>query len=361
MNTTKKTVAVGMSGGVDSSVAAAILLEQGYNVFGITLRVLPPLSAPYNPETDSNVIRARAVAKKLGIKHYVAICSDTFTNTVLKECANDFANARTPNPCCYCNRYIKFGWMMDFAKEHGADFLATGHYVNICKVDNVNRLFRGIDIAKDQSYFLFGVDDAHRARIITPLGNMIKSDVRKLAAQYGFVNANDSDSQDICFDIYSDSYTEFLTNKFGCITRPGNFVTENGKVLNAHTGYHKYTIGQRKGLGVALGVPAFVQSIDKSTGNIIVTPDKSAVCKSEVFIKNCVWHGNNFSVNETFECMGMVRYRQHPVNCLVKILENGTALAKFEHPVFAVTGGQCAVFYSENLVLGGGWISKRDC
>ena len=172
----KKRVAVGMSGGVDSSVAALVLLEQGYDVFGVTLRVLPPLAnsgaTPYDPEKDESVLRARAVAKRLGIEHFVAVCDDAFTERVLKRCHDDFAQARTPNPCCYCNRFVKFGWMMDFALEHGADFLSTGHYVNVKEVGGIRRLFRGKDLAKDQSYFLFGVPDEALARVMTPLGGM---------------------------------------------------------------------------------------------------------------------------------------------------------------------------------------------
>ena len=360
----KARVAVGMSGGVDSSVAALLLLEQGYDVFGVTLRVLPPLSSPYDPEKDESVLRARAVAKKLGIEHYVAVCDDAFTDRVLKRCHDDFAGARTPNPCCYCNRYVKFGWMLDFALERGADFLSTGHYVNVKEVGGVRRLFKGRDAAKDQSYFLFGVPDSAMARVMTPLGDMEKPEVRAMAAKHGFENASTSDSQDICFDIYGDDYTNFLQERFGAMTRSGNFVTADGKIWNSHEGYHRYTVGQRKGLGVALGVPAFVQSVNPETGDILVTTDKSAVSASEVRIQNCEWHGVNpatgraYAAGDTFECEGMVRYRQRPTRCMVKILEDGCALASFEQSQFAVTPGQCAVFYDGDMVLGGGWIVR---
>ena len=193
-------------------------MEQGYDVFGVTLRVLPPLAnngaAPYDPEKDESVLRARAVAKRLGIEHFVAVCDDAFTERVLKRCHDDFAQARTPNPCCYCNRFVKFGWMMDFALEHGADFLSTGHYVNVKEVGGIRRLFRGKDHAKDQSYFLFGVPDEAMARVMTPLGGMEKPEVRAMAAKHGFENASASDSQDICFDIYGDDYTAFLQEQF---------------------------------------------------------------------------------------------------------------------------------------------------
>ena len=254
--------------------------------------------------------------------------------------------------------------MLDFALEHGADFLSTGHYVNVKEVGGVRRLFKGRDAAKDQSYFLFGVPDSAMARVMTPLGGMEKPEVRAIAAKHGFENASASDSQDICFDIYGDDYTNFLQERFGTMTRPGNFVTEDGKFLRSHEGYHRYTVGQRKGLGVALGVPAFIRSVDPATGDIVVTADKSAVSATDVRIENCQWHGINpatgraYAAGDTFECEGMVRYRQRPTRCMVKILEDGCALASFEIPQFAVTPGQCAVFYDGDMVLGGGWIVR---
>jgi tRNA-specific 2-thiouridylase len=201
------------------------------------------------------------------------------------------------------------------------------------------------------------------ARVITPLGSLTKPEVREIAARHGFENASASDSQDICFDIYGSDYTDFLQQRFGCMTRPGNFVTVDGKILKSHEGYHRYTVGQRKGLGVALGVPAFVQSVNPETGDIVVTADKSAVSANDVRIQNCEWHGPNpatgaaYAPGDTFECEGMVRYRQRPVKCMVKILEGGCALASFAQPQFAVTPGQCAVFYDADMVLGGGWIA----
>ena len=165
-----------MSGGVDSSVAALLLQQQGYEVVGVTLRVLPDVSqeSAFDAENDPSVVRARAIAEKLGIEHHVANCSDAFTGEVLKRCHADFSHARTPNPCCYCNRFIKFGWMMDYAKSLGADFLATGHYVRIEEVNGVRRLLRGRDPGKDQSYFLFWVPDERRNHVLTPLGTYVK-------------------------------------------------------------------------------------------------------------------------------------------------------------------------------------------
>ncbi|PWJ35476.1 tRNA 2-thiouridine(34) synthase MnmA [Fibrobacter succinogenes] len=352
----KTRVAVGMSGGVDSSVAALLLQQQGYEVVGVTLRVLPDVDSAFDAENDPSVVRARAIAEKLGIEHHVANCSDAFTGEVLKRCHADFSHARTPNPCCYCNRFIKFGWMMDYAKSLGAEFLATGHYVRIEEVDGVRRLLRGRDPGKDQSYFLFWVPDERRNHVLTPLGTYVKSEVREIAEQNGFVNAKTGDSQDICFDIYGSQYTEFLKDRFGEMTRPGRFVDEKGKVWNTHDGFHKYTVGQRKGLGVAIGVPAFVKHVDPETGDILVTGDKSSVCFDRVEMVNCEWHGGVREVGTTFRAEGMVRYRQRAVGCEITIVDTNKAVAVFDEPLFAVTPGQCAVFYDGDMVLGGGQI-----
>ena len=356
----KARVVVGMSGGVDSSVAALLLQQQGYEVVGVTLRVLPDVGgaqeSSFDAENDPSVIRAEAIAEKLGIEHHVANCSAAFTDEVLKRCHADFSHARTPNPCCYCNRFIKFGWMMDYAKSLGADFLATGHYVRIEEVDGTRRLMRGRDPGKDQSYFLFWVPDERRNHVLTPLGTYVKSEVREIAEQNGFVNAKAGDSQDICFDIYGSQYTKFLKNRFGEMTRPGRFVDEKGKVWNTHDGFHKYTVGQRKGLGVAIGVPAFVKHVDPETGDILVTGDKSAVCFDRVEMMNCEWHGGSRAIGETFRAEGMVRYRQRPVACEVTVVDTNKAIAVFDEPLFAVTPSQCAVFYEGDMVLGGGQI-----
>ena len=184
----------------------------------------------------------------------------------------------------------------------------------------------------------------------------MKSEVREIAELNGFVNAKAGDSQDICFDIYGSQYTEFLKDRFGEMTRAGRFVDENGKVWNTHDGFHKYTVGQRKGLGVAIGVPAFVKHVDPETGDILVTGDKSSVCFDRVEMVNCEWHGRPHAIGDTFLAEGMVRYRQRPVACNVTIVDENKAVAIFDEPLFAVTPGQCAVFYDGDMVLGGGQI-----
>ena len=347
-----------MSGGVDSSVAALMLLEQGYDVFGVTLRVLPPLANSYDPEKDESVLRARAVAERLGIEHYVAVCDDAFTERVLKRCHDDFAQARTPNPCCYCNRFVKFGWMMDFALEHGADFLSTGHYVNVREVGGVRRLFKGKDSAKDQSYFLFGVPDEALARVMTPLGGMEKPEVRALASKHGFENASASDSQDICFDIYGDDYTNFLQERFGAMTRPGNFVTEDGKILRSHEGYHRYTVGQRKGLGVALGVPAYVKEINAAANEVVLSSEE-ALYRTELDCRDLRFLSiPDPAPGERVRAKIKIRYHDGGTVGTVERTGDDTAHVVFETPVRAPAPGQSAVFYDEAArVIGGGVIA----
>lgn len=355
----KGRIVVGMSGGVDSSLTALLLKEQGYEVVGVTLRVLPDVTGiPYDPEKDFAVVRAREVAQNMGIEHRVAICSEAFTKEVLSRCYEDFVHGGTPNPCTYCNRFIKFGWLLDYAiEECHADKVATGHYARLVDLEGSRRMYRGTDLNKDQSYFLFALTDEQRAHIEMPLGGYTKSDVRALALKRGIASAKDSDSQDICFDIHGDAYTRFLEKHFGSLERPGFFTDESGKKLAPHKGCHRYTIGQRKGLGVAMGVPAFVKEIDPETGNVVLTTDKDQLASERMLIKNVVWHGGMPS--HTFDCFVQTRYRQHAVACTVRLLTESTAEVIFETPLLSVTKGQAAVFYEKDLLLGGGWISER--
>lgn len=347
----KKRIAVGLSGGVDSSLTAVLLKEKGYEVIGVTLLVHPNVGAV---EDNSTVLRAREVASQLNIEHHIVSSSEAFSKEVLFRCYDDFIHARTPNPCVYCNRYIKFGWLMDYAQnELNAPLIATGHYVRVLEIEGIPRLFRGADFSKDQSYFLFALTDDQRKRMKTPLGDYLKSDVRKLAEKYGIVSAKDKDSQDICFDIYGKPYTDYLESHFGKLVRPGCFIDESGKEIAFHQGIHRYTVGQRKGLGVALGEPAFIKEI-KETGEIVLTTNKEHLKSSRMKIKNLVWHGSSFF--QEIQCKVSTRYRQIPVSCTLFPNRENSAEVIFEEPLASVTPGQCAVFYDNELVLGGGWI-----
>ncbi len=355
----KGRIVVGMSGGVDSSLTALLLKDQGYEVVGVTLRVLPDVDGSYDVNSDFAVLRAREVAQNMGIEHHVAVCSDVFTKEVLSRCYENFIHGGTPNPCTYCNRFIKFGWLLDYAQTQcGAVKMATGHYVKLVDREGTRRMCRGADVNKDQSYFLFALTDEQRAHIEMPLGDFTKSEVRVLALEHGIASAKDSDSQDICFDIHGNAYTHFLEQHFGSLERPGFFTDESGKKLAPHQGCHRYTIGQRKGLGVAMGVPAFVKTVDSDTGNVVLTTERDHLACGHMLIQNTVWHGGISS--EKFDCLVQTRYRQHAVSCTVHILSETTAEVFLEVPLLAVTKGQAAVFYEKDMLLGGGWIQETN-
>lgn len=357
--TEKRRVVVGLSGGVDSTLAASLLLEQGYEVVGVTLRLLPCTESGERRSCCGldGVSQARAVAKQLGIRHYTADCHDAFTDTVLRPSWESYSHGKTPNPCVLCNRHIKFGWLLDFAKKVGAEFVATGHYSRI-EPDEAGRmrLWRGADFAKDQSYFLFALSNEQLASSLMPLGGFTKPAVRVMAAERGFVNANRQDSQDVCFAVDNGGFPEFMRQRFGGDAKPGLLLDDAGKVLAKHAGIHLFTLGQRKNIGVALGKPAFVRSIDAESGNVVITTDKQNLFSTQALIRNLVWHGKPLQLGETMECQVQTRYRQTPVMGLITMGDQGQASIQLSTPQHAVTPGQCAVMYQNDLVLGGGWI-----
>lgn len=355
----KPRVVVGLSGGVDSTLAASLLLEQGYEVVGVTLRLLPCTESGERRSCCGldGVSQARAVAKQLGIRHYTADCHEAFTDQVLRPSWDSYSVGRTPNPCVLCNRHIKFGWLLDFAHKVGAKFVATGHYARIAPdADGRMRLWRGEDRDKDQSYFLFALSPEQLASSLMPLGAFTKPLVRTMAAERGYVNANRQDSQDVCFAVDDGGFPEFMRQRFGGEAKPGILVDDAGKVLAKHEGIHRFTKGQRKNIGVALGKPAFVRSIDPVSGVVVITTDKESLYSAQVSIRDLVWHGAPLSLGQQTPCQVQTRYRQTPVNGVLTMGDHGQASVELESPQHAVTPGQCAVLYQEQLVLGGGWI-----
>jgi len=355
----KPRIVVGLSGGVDSTLAASLLIEQGYEVIGVTLRLLPCTESGERRSCCGldGVAQARAVAGQLGIRHYTADCHDAFTENVLKTSWEAYAQGMTPNPCVLCNRHIKFGWLMDFAQKVGADMVATGHYARIAPDDSGRmRLWRGEDHNKDQSYFLFALSSEQIAHSRMPLGGFTKPLVREMAGQRGYVNANRQDSQDVCFAVDNGGFPEFMRQRFGELSRPGVLVDDEGHVLAKHDGIHKFTLGQRKNIGVALGKPAFVRSIDAKSGVVVITTDKNTLYSTEVRVRDLVWHGDSLSVGETFDCEVQTRYRQTPVAAKAYQGADGYLIIHLLNPQHAITPGQCAVLYRGDLVLGGGWI-----
>jgi len=343
--TDKKTIAVAMSGGVDSSVTAALLQAEGHNVFGITMRLW---DGPTTPVDD-----ARRVAQRLGIVHHVAAFEECFASGVMDYFTAEYAAGRTPNPCARCNQLVKFGLLLDRARELGADYLATGHYARICRdADGTPHLMTAVNRKKDQSYFLFSLTRGQLERIIFPLGEVQdKQEVRELAVRFDLPVAAKDDSQDICF-IPGDDYIGFLEGR-GVQPQPGDFVHADGTVVGRHGGIHRYTIGQRRGMGIAWKEPLHVLGIDRDNNRIVVGP-VTELYREGFTVSGCNWIVPAAGAKLPVQCK--IRYRHQPVPCRVEILPAERARVTFLTPEKGVTPGQVAVFYREDEVLGGGWI-----
>lgn len=362
--TASRRIVVGLSGGVDSAVAAALLLEQGWQVIGATLRLQPCQEDTAERRSCcglDGIAEARAVAGQLGIPHYVVDAQESFSRTVLEPCWNDYAVARTPNPCVLCNRQIKFGLLLDFARSLGADRVATGHYAQL-KPDAQGRirLYRGADPAKDQSYFLAAMTREQLAAAVMPLGGMLKEEVRRLARERGFVNASRRESQDVCFAVPEGGFPEYLRRLFQAEARPGRIVDADGRDLGPHDGLHRFTVGQRQGLGIALGRPAWVKSIRATDAAVVLTTEPQDLETHQLLADACEWHGEQPPTGKGIACQAQIRYRQPPPPAKVWPAPDGRALIQFAQPVRAATPGQAVVFYQDDLVLGHGWIAGES-
>lgn len=359
----KPRIVVGLSGGVDSALAAALLLEQGFDVIGVTLRLLPCVETGERRSCCGidGVMQARAVAGQLGIPHYVLDCHDAFTDRVLRPCWDAYAAARTPNPCVLCNRHVKFGVLLEFARSLGAGRVATGHYARIT-ADAAGRpeLRRGADRNKDQSYFLFDLTAEQLAAAVMPLGGFTKPEVRRLAKERGFVNAERPESQDICFAVDEGGFAEFLRQRFHGEARPGPILDDSGREIGRHDGLHRFTLGQRRGIGVALGRPAWVKELRADSAAVVLTTDEAALGTGELTAGDVLWHGVPPAPGSEISCGVQTRYRQQPVPAVVipGPADSAMVTVRFGHPVKSVTPGQAAVFYLDDLVLGGGWIGE---
>lgn len=350
-------VVIAMSGGVDSSVSAALLKQQGYDVTGVSLQLYDPV--PKEPGCRiktccslNDVLDAGRVARKLGIPFEVIDMRAEFKELVIDYFIREYAAGRTPNPCIRCNELIKFDLLLKKALELGADCLATGHYARIGHDSTGSkRLMTGLDPVKDQSYFLFAMNSEQLEHTLFPVGNLKKSEVRRLAEEFKLPVAQKHESQDICF-IPGNDYVRFLEAK-GIDEVPGEIVTTNGRVVGRHAGLHRYTIGQRKGLGIAWSEPLHVQQID-SENNRLVVGTKDELPRSSLTAGQTVWSGSEPTAEFTAFCR--IRYRHTPAPCRVIPLANSRFSVNFEEPQSAVTPGQAAVFYDGEYVLGGGWI-----
>ena len=340
-------IAVAMSGGVDSSVTAALLIQQGHDVIGITMRLFEPCTTG----SGSAAYDAAQVARHLGIPHHLADFEPEFRDLIINDFISEYGRGHTPNPCIRCNRYVKFRLLLDKARELGADFLATGHYVRkTVDPDGSCHLRMARNIRKDQSYFLYTLTQERLARLLFPLGEFeSKDDVRRLAREFGLPVAEKSDSQEVCF-IPNDDYVAFLDGSGGLTDTAGEIVHLDGSVLGRHAGTHRYTIGQRKGLGLAWSEPLYVVAIDSSNNRIVVA-EQQYVFADGLLAADPSWVSQ--PAGTELECTCKIRYRHQPVACRVRIRDDGNCEVCFSERQKSVTPGQSVVFYREDEVLGG--------
>ncbi|MBR6427559.1 MAG: tRNA 2-thiouridine(34) synthase MnmA [Clostridia bacterium] len=353
-------VIVGMSGGVDSAVAAFLLKQQGYEVIGVTLRTWQ--SPDGNDSRCCEIDDARESARLIGIPYYVFNCTGEFEKKIIEPFVSDYINGRTPNPCVICNREIKWELLTYYANVLGAEYVATGHYASVIRLENGRFTVGMADHAeKDQTYMLYRLTQDQLKRTVMPLGAYSKREVRSIAEKAGLQVAAKPDSQEICF-VTKGNYADFITYRKGVDFRPdeGNFVDESGKVLGRHRGIIHYTVGQRKGLSISLGCPVYVKEIRAEKNEIVLSaspdgPDcKTLVCRDLNFMSV-----DEPRTGERISCRVKVRYRHSGQSALIEKTAADTVAVTFYEPVRFAAPGQSAVFYDRNgYLIGGGIISE---
>jgi len=351
----KQRVVVAMSGGVDSSVTAALLQERGYDVIGLTMQLWKPAAhsdAPVSCGSQDTVTEARRVAEQLRIQFHAVNFEDEFRSKVVEQFCDQYFSGRTPNPCVICNQLLKFDLLQRKARELDADFMATGHYACIDQQGGRYFLRKGLDRHKDQSYFLFTLSQEQLAFSLFPLGGLRKSEVRALAQRFNLSVANKAESQDICF-VPDGDYVRLLEQERGTGACDGDIVHVSGKVLGRHKGFYRYTVGQRKGLGIGWTAPLFVVGIDAEKKQVIVG-EREHLSRRELEIDNCRWSIELPTAPFSTRCR--IRYRHQEVPATVEPLPGNQARIIFAEPQKGITPGQAAVFYDDDVVLGGGWI-----
>lgn len=357
-NTNKNiTVAVAMSGGVDSSVCAHLVKEQNFDLFGATMKLYTPSneSATDRPcGTDKDILDAKSTCDKIGIEHFVYDFSGCFKKHVIDNFTQTYIAGGTPNPCIECNRHLKFGKLLDAARKDGADMIATGHYARIQKADNGRYLLmKAKDKNKDQSYVLWSLSQDVLSHTLLPLGEYTKDEIRAIANKEGFVNANKGDSQDICF-VPDGDYASFITRETGYTASPGNYLDIDGNIIGKHKGVIHYTIGQRKGLGISMGRHIFV--CDKNPeSNTVTLADEEFIFKKEVKIKQINLISTD-KIEGEIRAEAKLRYRQFPAPCRVIQSGEDELTLIFDTPQRAPAKGQSAVIYNGDIVVGGGII-----
>ncbi len=353
---TDKKILVAMSGGVDSTVCAHLLKKQGYNIGGITMRVwsdVEDIPEGDSITADSNCIDALKACDKLSVPHHIVSYGESFKKCVIERFLGDYINGLTPNPCVECNKHIKFGKLFDSARLLGYDMLATGHYARIEKNGDSFELRKAKDTSKDQSYFLWAINKQLLSQIFFPLGDYTKAEIRAIAEDAGFESAHRSDSQDICF-IENGDYACFIKKHTHRDFTSGNFTDADGNVIGKHSGIINYTIGQRKGLGVAFGKPMFVGKKDAEKNTVMLCTD------AELYSNELTASSINLLVNDTLETptrlLAKIRYRHTPAIATVTRTDSNTLSVRFDLPQRAIAPGQSIVLYDGDTVVGGGII-----
>lgn len=362
----KERVLMAMSGGIDSSVAAMLLLEQGYELIGCTFRTFDSIRESCLTKEKGccsvdSIMEAKHLAQQLGFEHHIVDFRQTFRDSVIRNFIDEYKAGRTPNPCVICNSHIKWGVLIDKARELGCSRIATGHYARISQHNGHYYLRRAADTQKDQTYFLWMLTEDNLRQTLFPLGDLTKSEVREIARKHGFEKLSQKrESQEICF-IPDNDYRRFLASE-GCNPPSGNYLSAEGHILGHHQGYTSYTIGQRKGLGIALGEPAFVTRINATTNEVTLGHH------DDLYTHTVRLRAARFSGNPERPVMAQIRYRSTPSEA--KIVINQTPMTAnmqpsafalyFTDPVWAVTPGQSCVIYQDDLLVGAGLIDQED-
>ena len=355
----KKTVVVGMSGGVDSSVAAYLLKEQGYDVIGVTMQIWQEEDSCTVEENGgccglSAVEDARRVAQKLDSPYYVMNFRKEFQKQVIDYFTREYLEGRTPNPCIACNRYVKWESLLKRSLEIGADYIATGHYARVEQLPNGRYAIRNsVTAKKDQTYALYNLTQEQLARTLMPVGAYTKDEIRKIAEEAGLLVAHKKDSQEICF-VPDNDYARFIKNSTGKTIPKGNFVLADGKVIGEHQGIIHYTIGQRKGLNLSMGHPVFVTKIRPDSNEVVIGENE------DLFVNTLICDRVNFMAMEGLDgevrLKAKIRYNHPGAECVISPAEDGKVRVTFDQPQRAITPGQAVVFYQGEYVAGGGII-----